>query len=75
MDNRKRASYGIIKTIGGIFMPRSYRHMQDYEKEIMELREQGLNRSERSSVLSIMRNIKKRKKSYSARLFRFKFRR
>ena len=25
-----------------IFMPRSYRHMQDYEKEIMELREQGL---------------------------------
>ena len=40
-------------------MPRSYRHMQDYEKEIMELREQGLNRSERSSVLSIMRNIKK----------------
>ena len=41
MDNRKkRASYGIIKTIGGIFMPRSYRHMQDYEKEIMELREQ-----------------------------------
>ena len=42
MDNKKRASYGIIKTIGGIFMPRSYRHMQDYEKEIMELREQGL---------------------------------
>ena len=23
-------------------MPRSYSHMQDYEKEIMELREQGL---------------------------------
>ena len=23
-------------------MPRSYRHIQDYEKEIMELREQGL---------------------------------
>ena len=23
-------------------MPRSYRHMQDYEKEILELREQGL---------------------------------
>ena len=23
-------------------MPRSYRHMQDYEKQIMELREQGL---------------------------------
>ena len=23
-------------------MPRSYRHMQDYEKEIIELREQGL---------------------------------
>ena len=25
-------------------MPRSYRHIQDYEKEIMELREQGLTR-------------------------------
>ena len=23
-------------------MPRSYRHIQEYEKEIMELREQGL---------------------------------
>ena len=30
------------KTIGGFFMPRSYRHIQEYEKEIMELREQGL---------------------------------
>lgn len=41
-QRKKEASYGIIKTIGGIFMLRSYRYIQDYEKEIMELREQGL---------------------------------
>ena len=40
---KKTASYGRIKetTIGGIFMPRNYRHMQDYEKEILELIKQG----------------------------------
>ena len=30
-----------ISTIGGIFMPRSYRHIKDYEKEILELINQG----------------------------------
>ena len=28
-------------TIRGIFMPRSYRHIQEYEREIVELRNQG----------------------------------
>ena len=39
----KRASYGRIKegTIGGIFMPRNYRHIQEYEREIIELRSEG----------------------------------
>ena len=39
MDNRKKGNpYGRIKetTIGGIFMPRSYRHISDYEIEIIE---------------------------------------
>ena len=30
------------KTIGGIFMPREYRHIQQYEKELLELKEKGL---------------------------------
>ena len=38
----KRPSYGIIETIGGFVMARSYRHIQQYEKEILELKEQGL---------------------------------
>ena len=28
-------------TIGGFVMPRGYRHIQEYEKEILELRAQG----------------------------------
>ena len=38
----KKTSYGIIETIGGFVMARSYRHIQQYEKEILELKEQGL---------------------------------
>jgi len=38
----KKTSYGIIETIGGFVMARSYRHIQEYEKEILELKEQGL---------------------------------
>ena len=38
----KKASYGIIETIGGFVMARSYKHIQQYEKEILELKEQGL---------------------------------
>ena len=32
-----------ISTIGGIFMPREYRHIKMYEKEIFKLKEQGLS--------------------------------
>lgn len=39
----KTPSYGIIrKTIGGIFMPREYRHIKQYETEIHSLKEKGL---------------------------------
>ena len=45
---KKTPSYGRIKetTIGGIFMPRSYRHIKQYEKEILELRAKGLTHRE-----------------------------
>ena len=45
---KKRDSYGRIKetTIGGFVMPRSYRHIKDYEKEILELRNQGKTKRE-----------------------------
>jgi hypothetical protein len=43
----KTPSYGIIrKTIGGIFMPRSYRHIKEYETEILSLKEQGYTKRE-----------------------------
>ena len=40
---KKETSYGRIKetTIGGIFMPRNYRHIKEYELEILELKSQG----------------------------------
>ena len=40
----KKASYGRIKkaAIGGKFMPGESRHIQQYEKELLELRDQGL---------------------------------
>ena len=40
---KKTPSYGRIEisTIGGIFMPREYRHIEQYAKEILELQEQG----------------------------------
>jgi len=34
------------KTIGGIFMSRNYRHIKQYEKEILELKNQGLTQRE-----------------------------
>ena len=47
-DNRKTHFRGRIKgtTIGGIFYARSYRHIQEYEKEISELKEQGFTRKQ-----------------------------
>ena len=39
----KETSYGIIKESHRreFFMPRGYRHIKEYEKEILELKEQG----------------------------------
>ena len=36
-DNKKTASYGRIKitTMGGFIMPIKYRHLKDYEKELI----------------------------------------
>ena len=44
----KKASYGRIKqtTIGGFVMPREYKHIKDYEKEIEELRKEGYSSRE-----------------------------
>lgn len=42
----KKTSYGIIETIGGFVIARSYTHIQQYEKEILELKEQGLTHKE-----------------------------
>lgn len=33
-------------TIGGFFMPREYRHIQQYENEILKLKEKGLTHRE-----------------------------
>ena len=43
-QQKKQTSYGRIKesAIGGIFMPRSYRQISQYEKEIIELHNQGM---------------------------------
>ena len=32
--------------IGGIFMPRNYRHIKEYEKEILKLKEEGFTKRE-----------------------------
>ena len=63
---KKTASYGRIKetTIGGIFMPRNYRHVQEYEKEIIELISKGNILRERGNKLGFthkqMRDFKTR---------------
>ena len=48
MDNRKKGTpYGRIKsTIGGFIMPREYRHIKQYENELLDLRNQGLTYKE-----------------------------
>lgn len=41
---KKSAPYGKIETIGGFAMPRSYEHIKNYEKEILELKSKGLTK-------------------------------
>ena len=45
---KKTTSYGRIKTttIGGFVMSRNYRHINEYEKEILEMRRQGKSKRE-----------------------------
>jgi DNA-binding CsgD family transcriptional regulator len=42
-------------TIGGIFMPRKYTHLEKYEKEILELKAKGLTRKEIGEKLNLTR--------------------
>ena len=47
MDNRKKNPLDVEYIHQeGIFMPRSYQHISNYEKEILELKAQGLTRKE-----------------------------
>lgn len=47
MDNRKKNPLDVEYIHQeGIFMPRSYQHISNYEKEILELKSQGLTRKE-----------------------------
>ena len=51
----KKTSYGIIETIGGFVMAREYRHIQQYEKDILELKEQGFTHREVAEELGFCR--------------------
>ena len=53
----KKPSYGRMKetTIGGFFMPRNYRHIKQYEKEMLELKEQGLTLKEIGECFGLTR--------------------
>ena len=47
MDNRKKSPLDVEYIHQeGILMPRSYQHISNYEKEILELKAQGLTRKE-----------------------------
>ena len=45
---KKTPSYGRIEisTIGGIFIPRKYRHIEQYTEEILRLKTEGKTRAE-----------------------------
>ncbi len=63
----KKTSYGIIETIGGFVIARSYKHIQQYEKEIIELKEKGLSQSEIAERLGF---TKEQVKGFIKRLHR-----
>ena len=46
MDNRKKPPLDVEYTLGGIFMSRNQKRISNYEKEILELREEGLTNRE-----------------------------
>lgn len=49
MDNRKKNPLDADIHQEGIFMQRSYRHISNYEKEILEMKAQGLTRKWKTS--------------------------
>ena len=65
---KKSPSYGIIKKKPqeGIFMPREYQHIKQYEKEMLELKEAGLTKREIGERLGIsfeqVKGVLKRKR-------------
>ena len=46
MDNRKKNPLDVEYTSRGNFLPRSYKHISNYEKEILELKSEWLTLSE-----------------------------
>lgn len=44
--HKKIPSYGVIEIIGGIIIPREYRHIKKYKNEIFKLRNQWLTQRE-----------------------------
>ena len=64
---KKTPSYGRIdiSTIGGIFMPREYRHIEQYAKEIAELQNKGFSQKQIGEKLGFSKN---QVKSYIHRL-------
>jgi len=45
-DDERKASYRIIKTMGGFYMARKYTHMKELEAQILEMRKEGKSKRE-----------------------------
>ena len=57
MDNRKKSPLDVEYIHQEeIFMPRSYQHISNYEKEILELKAQGLTRKEIGAKLGFTKD-------------------
>lgn len=57
MDNRKKSPLDVEYIHQeGIFMPRSYQHISNYEKEILEMKAQGLTRKEIGAKLGFTKD-------------------
>ena len=58
MDNRKKSLLMYILHQEGFLMPRSHRHISNYEKEILELKAQG--QIQHKLNVQILWSVKKR---------------
>lgn len=57
MDNRKKSPLDVEYIHQeGFLMPRSYQHISKYEKEILELKAQGLTRKEIGAKLGFTKD-------------------